>query len=138
MREFTIKLEKLDDKHTELKRAPMTATLLEAGFKWISEPVTQYKKKKEIYDRVQVGAKKTVWKSGDFVYHDRQIGQIVYFFEKRQKCCAHLKMYVKGKHTVLEDTSDPHEIFESRECHDVGLSQIEVIFLNFTFFNITN
>ena len=92
------------------------------------EPLVQYQNK-EVYDRVQVGSKDVVWKSGDFVYHQGRIGQIVYFFEKRRKCCAHLKMYLKGKKTVLEETSDPHELFEVRECRNVGLSDIEVSLL---------
>ena len=103
-----------------------TVQLDQSGFSWLTEePLRQYGNK-GIYDRVQVGTKDVVWKSGDFVYHQGSVGQIVYFFEKRRKSCAHLKMYVKAKKTVLEECSDAHELFEVRECRNVGLSDIEV------------
>ena len=131
IKDFTIKLEKLDlpAKALNQAQAQTTVQLDQSGFSWLSEePLVQYQNK-EVYDRVQVGSKDVVWKSGDFVYHQGRIGQIVYFFEKRRKCCAHLKMYLKGKKTVLEETSDPHELFEVRECRNVGLSDIEVSLL---------
>ena len=127
IKDFTIKLEKLDLPSKTLAQAqPQTVQLDQSGFSWLTEePLRQYQNK-DIYDRVQVGTKDVVWKSGDFVYHQGSIGQIVYFFEKRRKCCAHLKMYLKAKKTVLEECSDPHELFEVRECRNVGLSDIEV------------
>ena len=50
------------------------------GFAWINESVGKFGNK-QIYDRVQ--AEDEIWKNGNFFYFEDQIGQIVYFFEKR-------------------------------------------------------
>ena len=39
---------------------------------------------------------------------------------------AQREFWAMSKKTILEETSDPHEIFEVRECRNVGLSDIEV------------
>ena len=66
-----------------------------------------------------IGSNEKPMSVGDFIYtrsskagEDREICQIVHLFEKRGEYFAHLRQYVRGCHTVLEETSDKREIFE--------------------------
>jgi hypothetical protein len=33
-------------------------------------------------------------------------------YERRKECFAHLRQYVRGQQTILEETSDKRELFE--------------------------
>ena len=96
------------------------------GFSFTKEPIG-YINGRAVYDTVLVG--KELWKQGDCIYHGRDIGQVVYFYQnKKDKFCAHLRMFLKGNETVLKEMADEHELFVSKKCRRILLDQIEVSF----------
>ena len=126
IKDFTINLgEKLSLSNKTMKVATANRYSKD-GFSFTKEPIG-YISGRAVYDTVQVG--KELWKQGDCVNHGRDIGQVVYFYQnKRDKFCAHLRMFLKGNETVLKEMADEHELFVSRECRRILLDQIEVSF----------
>ena len=89
---------------------------------FVNEPFGDVKGQ-PVYDRIQVG--KEMWKIGDCVYLGNEIGQFVYFYlNKRDKFCAHLRIFLKSSETILIDIADDQELFVSRKCKNVNLDQV--------------
>lgn len=82
--------------------------------------------KKVIYDQANIFG--NLYKAGDYILSGGNVCQIIGFYEKDRKQRAHLKVFVTSDKTVLDETGDPHEIFEVMECSSVRISSIDVSF----------
>ena len=100
----------------DIKRMDISSDIMHSqlGVKYPGEPLGQIKSK-SIYNVAQVAGK--MWKSGDFAMVEREVVQIVYFFQKgERRHKAHVKNFVKGSETVLEETCDAKQLFEVDTC----------------------
>ena len=114
IKNFTIKLERLS-----VTQKTMTTHL---GVTYPEKPLGQIKAK-FIHNVVQVGGR--TWKSGDFAMLDKEIVQLVYFYQKDRRHKAHVKNFVQGSKTILEETCDSKQIFEVEACLTIDTTSLD-------------
>ena len=47
-----------------------------------------------------------------YLQSTQEICQVISLYEKKFEYHAHLREYIKGRQTILQETSDPREIFQ--------------------------
>ena len=53
--------------------------------------------------------------------------QVVHLVEKQEKKMGHVRWMARGKDTVLGNTADPWELFLTRECEDILLTDVSKV-----------
>ena len=53
------------------------------------------------------------------------IARIIYMWaEKPKKALFHARIYFRGSHTILDETCDPREVFQTNFCENYPLGSI--------------